>query len=57
MITLVSLLLEDPEGSKLMLTRKDETTFTAAYDLAPGAETFQMLAPNRQRLRAFLTTQ
>ena len=49
------LLLEDPEGSKIMVTRIDNSVFTVAYELAPGATAFRMFEEDRQKLRSFLT--
>lgn len=48
------LLLEDPEGSKIMLTRIDDAAFTVASELAPGSNAFRMFEDNRAKLRAFL---
>jgi hypothetical protein len=50
------LLLEDPEGSKIMLTRIDDAVFTVAAELAPGAVAFRMFEENRAKLRSFLKT-
>jgi hypothetical protein len=50
------LLLEDPEGSKIMITRIDDIVFTVATELAPGANAFRMFEENRAKLRGFLKT-
>ena len=38
-----------------MVTRIDNSVFTVAYELAPGATAFRMFEWDRQKLRAFLT--
>lgn len=48
------LLLEDPEGSKLMATRIDDVVFTIAFELAPGANAYRMFEDDRNKLREFL---
>lgn len=50
------LLLEDPEGSKIMITRIDDIAFTIATELAPGANSFRMFEENRAKCQRFLRT-
>lgn len=48
------LLLEDPEGTKLLLTRIDDAAFTIAIELAPGSNAYRMFEEDREKLRGFL---
>lgn len=48
-----ALQLEDPEGSRLIVTRIDDSVYAIAVDLATDAP-FRLFEEDRDKLRTFL---